>query len=60
MTAPEMRVGSRFCLRGQLGTVRYIGGVDGASGEWLGVEWDDPQRGKHDGAKDGKRYFSCS
>ncbi|KAH7107600.1 RNI-like protein, partial [Auriculariales sp. MPI-PUGE-AT-0066] len=27
---------------------------------WLGVEWDDPQRGKHDGTKDGIQYFTCT
>ncbi len=27
------------------------------SGTWLGVEWDDASRGKHDGSKDGVRYF---
>ncbi|EIN07095.1 RNI-like protein [Punctularia strigosozonata HHB-11173 SS5] len=53
------RVGSRFNLNGQLGTIRYIGPVDGTRREWLGVEWDDPLRGKHDGTKGGKRYFSC-
>ncbi|NXD79779.1 TBCE protein, partial [Halcyon senegalensis] len=29
------------------------------SGIWLGVEWDDPQRGKHDGTYEGTRYFTC-
>jgi dynactin complex subunit len=40
-------------------TVRYIGLVDGTEKEWLGVEWDDPLRGKHDGELKGKRYFTC-
>uniref|UniRef100_A0A8C3TUP2 Tubulin-specific chaperone E n=1 Tax=Catharus ustulatus TaxID=91951 RepID=A0A8C3TUP2_CATUS len=29
------------------------------SGIWLGVEWDDPQRGKHDGSYEGTQYFKC-
>jgi dynactin complex subunit len=52
-------VGTRFTLSGYIGTVRYVGQVDGTSGMWLGVDWDDGSRGKHDGIKDGKRYFSC-
>ncbi|KII88144.1 hypothetical protein PLICRDRAFT_41270 [Plicaturopsis crispa FD-325 SS-3] len=52
-------VGTRIALSGYLGTIRFVGNVDGTNGVWLGVEWDDPKRGKHDGVKDGKRYFSC-
>lgn len=29
----------------------------GHAGTWLGIEWDDGMRGKHNGAIDGKRYF---
>lgn len=29
----------------------------GYNGSWLGIEWDDPKRGKHDGVVDGMRYF---
>ena len=28
-------------------------------GEWIGVEWDDQSRGKHDGVHDGVKYFTC-
>ncbi|TFK94748.1 RNI-like protein [Polyporus arcularius HHB13444] len=52
-------VGTRINHSGALGTVRYVGPVNGTQGVWLGVEWDDPKRGKHDGVKDGKRYFTC-
>ncbi|KAG1756341.1 uncharacterized protein EDB91DRAFT_1092070 [Suillus paluster] len=52
--------GSRiYILSGYFGTVKYVGPVDGTTGLWLGVEWDDSNRGKHDGIKDGKRYFEC-
>ncbi|TBU35667.1 hypothetical protein BD311DRAFT_707861 [Dichomitus squalens] len=58
--APELpAVGTRLNHAGSLGTVRYAGAVDGTQGLWLGVDWDDPNRGKHDGVKDGKRYFTC-
>ncbi|KAJ4475697.1 hypothetical protein J3R30DRAFT_3376039 [Lentinula aciculospora] len=52
-------IGERISYSGQLGTVKYYGKVDNTTGTWLGIEWDNPNRGKHDGVKDGKRYFSC-
>ncbi|TFK54653.1 outer arm dynein light chain 1 [Heliocybe sulcata] len=55
MSASLPAVGTRLSLNASLGTVRYVGPVDGTQGVWLGVEWDDPARGKHDG----KRYFTC-
>ena len=39
------------------GTVKYIGSVDNTKGTWLGIDWDNPERGKHDGSHDGKSYF---
>ncbi|KAH9857205.1 hypothetical protein C2E23DRAFT_806938 [Lenzites betulinus] len=51
--------GTRISHAGHLGTVRFVGPVEGTQGVWLGVEWDDPNRGKHDGVKDGRRYFTC-
>ncbi|TVY93885.1 Tubulin-specific chaperone E [Lachnellula willkommii] len=53
-------VGQRISFESALCTVRYIGPVEGTEKEWLGVEWDDPTRGKHDGEHKGKRYFTCS
>ena len=52
---------------GFAGTVRYVGPVatsKDASASWVGVEWDDATRGKHDGmvtCKDGTsvRHFTC-
>ena len=52
-------LGQRISYDDALCTVRYIGEVAGASGAWLGVEWDDGTRGKHDGSHKGKRYFQC-
>ncbi|KAJ7085686.1 CAP Gly-rich domain-containing protein [Mycena belliarum] len=51
--------GTRLSLAGHIGTVKFVGEVENTSGLWLGVEWDDPARGKHDGVKGGKRYFTC-
>lgn len=51
--------GQRLSYSSQLCTERYYGAVDGTSGLWLGVEWDDPSRGKHSGEHQGTRYFTC-
>ncbi|GKT40130.1 tumor susceptibility gene 101 protein [Colletotrichum spaethianum] len=56
--ASSNHIGQRLSYDGALCTVRYIGPVDGTSGTWLGVEWDDAGRGKHDGQHKGVRYFS--
>lgn len=53
------KIGTRISLAGSLGTIKFAGYVDNTNGLWLGVEWDDPQRGKHSGMKDGKQYFQC-
>ena len=50
-------IGRRFCVEEKKGTIVYQGPVGATKGEWLGVEWDDPSRGKHDGAHEGVRYF---
>ncbi|KAJ5884242.1 hypothetical protein N7504_011814 [Penicillium tannophilum] len=52
-------IGQRRSFDGQLCTIRYVGGVQGTTGDWLGVEWDDPTRGKHAGEHKGVRYFTC-
>lgn len=57
--ASSFSIGDRLSYDGALCTVRYIGAVEGTSGSWLGVEWDDPTRGKHDGQHKGVRYFEC-
>ncbi|KAL9007855.1 MAG: hypothetical protein Q9173_006957 [Seirophora scorigena] len=57
--AQKFYIGRRLSYSSSLCTVRYIGGVNGTNDTWLGVEWDDPSRGKHDGTHHGKRYFEC-
>lgn len=29
------------------------------AGVWIGVYWDEAERGKHDGSHNGQRYFSA-
>ncbi|KAK0731288.1 hypothetical protein B0H67DRAFT_67329 [Lasiosphaeris hirsuta] len=58
-TSDEAQIGQRRSYDGALCTVRYVGEVAGTAGSWLGVEWDDASRGKHDGQHKGVRYFSC-
>lgn len=41
------------------GTVRYIGPLHIAAGEWLGLELADSS-GKNDGSVKGERYFECT
>lgn len=53
-------IGQRISYDGAACTVRFIGGVAGTTGSWLGVEWDDAARGKHDGSHKGTRYFTCT
>ncbi|KAL0314057.1 UNVERIFIED_CONTAM: Tubulin-folding cofactor E [Sesamum angustifolium] len=57
------RVGQRVHFIGQprrIGTVKYVGPVEGYSGNWIGVDWDADGEGKHDGSHNGIRYFTGS
>lgn len=53
-----VKPGRRVESNGYFGTICYIGEVPPAKGTWLGVDWDDPTRGKHNGTHEGKKYFS--
>ncbi|KAK8090021.1 hypothetical protein PG997_004982 [Apiospora hydei] len=57
--ASKAKVGDRLSYDGAVCTVRYLGEVAGTTGSWIGVEWDDASRGKHDGSHKGQRYFTC-
>ncbi|CAO1614454.1 unnamed protein product [Parajaminaea phylloscopi] len=56
VTAPS----SQSACAVRYGTLRYTGEVEGTKGTWLGVEWDQPGQGKHDGEYKGRRYFNVS
>ena len=58
--APGQRVRDR---EGSAGTVRYVGPVAAskkAGAVFVGVEWDDPGRGKHGGTVGGVAYFAAA
>ncbi|OVA14550.1 CAP Gly-rich domain [Macleaya cordata] len=42
----------------RIGTVKYIGPVEGYSGTWVGVDWDNGD-GKHNGSINGVTYFEA-
>lgn len=42
-------MGSRVLVLQHRATVRYVGHLEGQEGVWVGVEYDEPDRGKHDG-----------
>ncbi|XP_066473109.1 tubulin-specific chaperone E isoform X2 [Tiliqua scincoides] len=56
---PPDAVGRRILCNGEYGTVLYVGSVPPTTGLWLGVEWDNSQRGKHNGSHEGIQYFKC-
>ncbi|XP_074846244.1 tubulin-specific chaperone E isoform X2 [Carettochelys insculpta] len=56
---PSDVLGRRILCDTEYATVRYAGSVPPTTGLWLGVEWDNPQRGKHNGSHEGIQYFKC-
>ncbi|XP_049802228.1 tubulin-specific chaperone E isoform X2 [Schistocerca nitens] len=55
-----LQLGQRIECSGSYGTVKYIGEVPPTKGIWLGIDWDEPHRGKHDGMYNDVRYFKAS
>lgn len=53
----DSALGQRVEYQGFHGTVHFVGELTGQNGIWLGIEWDDPNRGKHDGSYNGVSYF---
>jgi hypothetical protein len=49
-------------LNGYVGVVKYCGKLKHKEDNdiWLGIEWEDVTRGKHNGTVEGVEYFSCS
>lgn len=58
MGSSSLEVGSRIYCEGEYGIVLYIGPIVGIDGMWLGIEWDNPSRGKHSGCYNDVTYFN--
>lgn len=66
MEANSDMIGRRVELQSYIGTVRYHGPLvhleqneAEAKEEWLGIEWDVKERGKHNGTVNGHSYLKC-
>lgn len=48
-------------IKNNIGSIRYIGPLlhKEDSDIWIGIEWDDTSRGKHNGSVDNIQYFTC-
>lgn len=55
----DFKLGMRISSGEDIGTIRYIGSIDGYNGNWLGIDWDCPTRGKHNGSVHGNIYFNA-
>lgn len=52
-------LGQRVQVGEYCAVVKYVGPVTGTEGEWIGVEWEEEGRGKHDGSYKDVRYFTA-
>lgn len=53
----KYEIASRIEYDGYRGTLKYVGPVGNTKGQWLGIDWDDFNRGKHNGTYEGVEYF---
>lgn len=58
-TINNLNIGQRIECGGKYGTVMYIGEIVSTKGLWLGIDWDDATRGKHNGLYNGVEYFKA-
>lgn len=55
-----LKLGDRVVIAGQkVGTLRFCGTTEFASGQWAGVELDEPE-GKNNGSVGRLQYFKCA
>lgn len=55
----QYQIGDRIQVSGEIATVKFVGQLpSGSSDAWIGLEWDNTDRGKHSGEFQGTRYFT--
>ncbi|EHB15888.1 CAP-Gly domain-containing linker protein 4 [Heterocephalus glaber] len=55
-----LKLGDRVVIAGQkIGTLRFCGTTEFASGQWAGIELDEPE-GKNNGSVGKVQYFKCA
>lgn len=54
----SLEPGTRVTVKGDSGTVRFIGTTSFSTGQWVGIELDSP-KGRNNGSVQGTRYFDC-
>ncbi|XP_053523076.1 CAP-Gly domain-containing linker protein 4 [Artibeus jamaicensis] len=60
LTSAGLKLGDRVMIAGQkVGTLRFCGTTEFASGRWAGIELDEPE-GKNDGSVGKVQYFKCA
>ncbi|XP_062934330.1 CAP-Gly domain-containing linker protein 4 isoform X3 [Cynocephalus volans] len=60
LTSLGLKLGDRVVIAGQkVGTLRFCGTTQFASGQWAGIELDEPE-GKNNGSVGKVQYFKCS
>ncbi|VDL91177.1 unnamed protein product [Schistocephalus solidus] len=52
-------IGARVMQREQRGTIKYVGTLANSPAVWIGVDWDSPDRGRHNGSYKGVKYFDA-
>lgn len=55
----SIKVGQRVCVGTYHGIVRYIGPLPDTHAVWVGIEWCNSSRGKHNGVYNGIKYFEA-
>ncbi|VDM34735.1 unnamed protein product [Hydatigera taeniaeformis] len=51
-------IGCRVVKEEQFGTIKYVGPIVNSTVVWLGIDWDNPKSGRHDGTFKGIKYFT--